>query len=220
MKAWLKRNYYRLAYYRKNVKIGENVLLNTHNEFKGFNAIGNDTIFASSSIGLGSYIADRSVITKAVIGKFCSIGSFVQTGLGVHPSTGFVSSHPAFYSTQKQAGFSFVDKDIFKEHLFIDANEKYVVLIGNDVWIGNNVIIMDGIKIGDGAIIASGSIVTKDVAPYTIVGGVPAKFIKPRFDEQQAKRLLEIKWWDWSLEKIKTNSKFFENVEFFTSTFK
>ncbi|MFA6087903.1 CatB-related O-acetyltransferase [Mucilaginibacter sp.] len=220
MKTWLKRNYYRLAYYRKNVKIGKNVLLNTQNEFKGFNAIGNDTIFASSSIGLGSYIADRSVITKAVIGKFCSIGSFVQTGLGVHPSTGFVSSHPAFYSTQKQAGFSFVDKDIFKEHLFIDANEKYVVLIGNDVWIGNNVIIMDGIKIGDGAIIASGSIVTKDIAPYTIVGGVPAKFIKPRFDEQQAEKLLAIKWWDWSLEKIKTNGKFFENVEFFTSTFK
>lgn len=220
MKAWLKRNYYRLAYYRKSVKIGKNVLLNTHNEFKGFNAIGNDTIFASSSIGLGSYIADRSVITKAAIGKFCSIGSFVQTGLGVHPSSGFVSSHPAFYSTQKQAGFSFVDKDIFKEHLFIDANKKYVVLIGNDVWIGNNVIIMDGIKIGDGAIIASGSIVTKDVAPYTIVGGVPAKFMKPRFDEQQTKKLLTIKWWDWSLDKIKADSRFFENVEFFTSTFK
>ena len=68
MWAWLKRNYYRLAYYSKNVKIGKNVLLNTHNEFEGFNTIGNDTIFATSSIGLGSYVADRSVITKAVIG--------------------------------------------------------------------------------------------------------------------------------------------------------
>lgn len=220
MKAWLKRNYYKWAYYSKNVKFGKKVLLDIRNEFEGWNVIGDNTEVASTKIGLGTYIADKSIIKKAIIGRFCSIGSSVQTGLGVHPSTGFVSSHPAFYSTKKQAGFSFVDEDIFKEHLFIDAEEKYVVQIGNDVWVGNNVIIMDGIKIGDGAIVASGSIVTKNIAPYTIVGGVPAKFIKPRFDEQQAEELLAIKWWNWSMEKIKANSKLFNNVESFTSSIK
>jgi acetyltransferase-like isoleucine patch superfamily enzyme len=218
MKAWLKRNYYKWAYYSKNVKIGKKVLLDTRIAFEGYNVIGDNTEVASSKIGLGTYIADKSVIKKAIIGRFCSIGSSVQTGLGVHPSTGFVSSHPSFYSTKKQAGFSFVDKDIFKEHLFIDADGKYVVQIGNDVWVGNNVIIMDGIKIGDGAIIASGSVVTKDVVPYTIVGGIPAKFIKPRFDEQQVEKLLETKWWNWSMEKIKANSSLFERVELFTSS--
>jgi acetyltransferase-like isoleucine patch superfamily enzyme len=218
MKAWLKRNYYKWAYYSKNVKIGKKVLLDIRNEFEGWNVIGDNTEVASSKIGLGTYIADRSIIKKAVIGRYCSIGSSVQTGLGVHPSTGFVSSHPAFYSTKKQAGFSFVDEDIFEEHLFIDADGKYVVQMGNDVWVGNNVIIMDGIKIGDGAIIASGSVVTKDVAPYTIVGGVPAKFIKPRFDEQQVEKLLAIKWWNWSMKEIKANSKLFDSVESFISS--
>lgn len=218
MKAWLKRNYYKWAYYSKNVKIGKKVLLDTRIVFEGYNVIGDNTEVASSKIGLGTYIADKSIIKKAIIGRYCSIGSGVQTGLGVHPSTGFVSSHPSFYSTKKQAGFSFVDKDIFKEHLFIDAEGKYVVQIGNDVWVGNNVIIMDGIKIGDGAIIASGSVVTKDVVPYTIVGGIPAKFIKPRFDEQQVEKLLATKWWNWSMEKIKANSSLFESVELFTSS--
>jgi len=213
----MKRNYYRLYYYKKKVKFGKKVLVDIYNNFEGCNAIGEKSIVATSNIGLGTYIADNSIIKKAIVGRFCSIGSNVQTGLGVHPSRQFVSTHPAFFSTRKQAGFSFVEKDIFEEQIFIDTELKHVVEIGNDVWIGNNVIISDGLKIGDGAIVATGSIVMKDVLPYAIVGGNPAKVIGFRFSEQQIEKLMAIKWWNWDFEKIQSNSSLFTNVKSFTA---
>jgi len=218
MKAWLKRIYYRLTYRRIDVIIGKGVVLNTQNSFEGQNAIGDNAEVATAKIGLGTYISNNSVIRKTIIGRFCSIGSNVQTGLGLHPSTTFVSTHPAFFSTQKQAGFSFVAKDIFKEHIFVDAEQKYVVTIGNDVWIGSNVLIMDGVTIGDGAIVAAGAIVTKNVEPYTIVGGIPAKFIRLRFTQAQIARLLTIKWWEWGLDKIKAKSHLFDSVDSFVDS--
>jgi acetyltransferase-like isoleucine patch superfamily enzyme len=218
MKAWLKRNYYRLRYYKKKIKIGENVLLNTKNYFEGRNTVGKHCEIATCNIGLGSYVADNSVIKNAIIGRFCSIGSNVRTSLGLHPSNIFVSTHPSFFSTKKQAGFSFVDQDIFKEHTYIDAHEQYVVEIGNDVWIGNNVIILDGIKIGNGAIIAAGSIVNKDVLPYAIAAGAPARLIQFRFSDDQIKKMLSIKWWDWPFEKIQSKSGYFCDIEAFISS--
>ncbi|WP_374951911.1 CatB-related O-acetyltransferase [Mucilaginibacter sp.] len=217
MKDWLKRNYYRWGYRTKKVAIGPGVVLDTRNDFKGQNVIGADTIVGSSEVGIATYIADKSYISKTLIGKFCSIGSHVQTGLGVHPSGGFASTHPAFYSTQRQAGFSFVKNNLFNDHVYIDEQQKYVVKIGNDVWIGNNVLIMDGVTIGDGAIVASGAVVNQDVAPYEIVGGVPAKHIRYRFEEQQIQQLSALKWWDWSFEKLKANAPLFKDVAALTS---
>lgn len=81
------------------------------------------------------------------------------------------------------------------------------VIVGNDVWIGANVTVMSGIKIGNGAVIATNSTVTKDVPDYAIVGGNPAKIIKYRFTELQINQLLQIKWWDWSFEKLKENCR-------------
>jgi len=80
-------------------------------------------------------------------------------------------------------------------------------MVGNDVWIGFGATIMPGVKIGDGAIIATKSVVTKDVEPYAIVGGNPAKTIRKRFSEEKIKSLLEVKWWDWPIEKITTQVK-------------
>lgn len=220
LKAWLKRNYYKWAYRNKRVILNNGVLLDTRNVFLGNNVIGQNTEVASSAIGVGTYIADNSAIKKTIIGKYCSIGSHVQTGVGVHPSSGFVATHPAFYSTQKQAGFTFVKTDTFDDHIYIDQERKYVVQVGNDVWIGNNVTIADGVTIGDGAIIGTGAVVTKDVAPYTIVGGVPAKFIRYRFDEQQIATLLNTKWWDWDVEKLKENVQLFGDIESFLSAIK
>lgn len=207
VKLFLERKY--------DVKFGSGVRVSLNNYFEGKNYIHSNSIINSSYIGLGTYIAANSVIKAARIGRFCAIGENVRTALGLHPVSNFVSIHPAFFSTQKQAGFTFVNNQLFEEHKFVDIEKKFVVEIGNDVWIGNNVIIMDGIKIGDGAVIAAGAIVTKDVEPYSIVAGVPAKNIKYRFDEFTIKFLLDFKWWNKNFKWIKNNSSYFLSVESF-----
>lgn len=152
-----------------------------------------------------TYIASNTAIINTVIGKYCSIGPDCKIGLGKHPSKVFVSTHPIFFSTIKQAQITFSDKDYFEEFENI--------IIGNDVWIGANALIIDGVKISDGAIIAAGSVVTKDVPPYAIVGGVPAKIIKYRFEQKQIEKLLEIKWWDWDIKDLQTDYKKFHNIK-------
>lgn len=87
------------------------------------------------------------------------------------------------------------------------------VIIGNDVWIGRKTMIMSGVTIGDGAVIAAGSVVTKNIEPYSIVGGNPSKLLKYRFDSFQIKKLLEIKWWEWSDEKVKDNIEYLQSKE-------
>jgi len=89
-------------------------------------------------------------------------------------------------------------------------DNKGDIIIGNDVWIGYDAIIMSGVKIGDGAIIGTRALVTKDVMPYTIVGGAPAKPIKKRYDDDKISKLLEIKWWNWTAEKIQENIKYIQ----------
>ena len=84
-------------------------------------------------------------------------------------------------------------------------DNKGDIVIGNDVWIGYEAVIMAGVTIGDGAIIGTRALVTKDVPPYTIVGGIPSKEIRKRFDEHTISKLLQLKWWDWSVEKIAAN---------------
>jgi len=169
----------------------------------------------NSFLGRGSYIANNSIIRNTKIGRFCAIGDYVRTGLGKHPTKDFVSIHPAFFSLQKPAGFTFVKEQLFDEHDYVDNDKQYYVVIGNDVWIGNNVLIMDGVSIGDGAIVAAGAIVTKDVKPYAIVAGIPAKVINNRFNKEQVKKLLEIKWWDWTFIKLSDSSKDFTEFEKF-----
>lgn len=139
-------------------------------------------------VGDMTFIAGAK-IGNSKIGKFCSIGPEALVGeLGVHPTT-YLSTHPAFYSTQKQCGISFVSKNYFNE------SPSYTE-IGNDVWIGFRAIILDGIKIGDGAIVAAGAVVIKDVPSYAIVGGVPAKLIRYRFEPEVIRELVEWQWWD------------------------
>ncbi len=98
------------------------------------------------------------------------------------------------------------------EYLTIDG---YNAIIGNDVWIGSNVLIIGGIKIGDGAIVAAGAVVTKDVPPYAIVGGIPARIIRFRFDKEQINKLLELKWWNKDDDWLIKNNYLFCNVEMF-----
>jgi acetyltransferase-like isoleucine patch superfamily enzyme len=131
--------------------------------------------------------------SKLIIGNFCSIAKNVKIYLGGNHRIDWVTTYP----------FGHIEKEIFnnfdgKGH----PSTKGDVNIGNDVWIGENVTIMSGITIGDGAVIANNSHVVKDVDPYCLVGGNPAKFIKKRFTEEQIKNLLKIKWWYWDDKKI------------------
>ena len=164
-------------------------------------------------IGKATYFNMESELHYVAIGRYCSIGSNVKAIIGRHPTSRFVSTHPAFFSTSKQAGFTYVERNKFEEYLFVQ--DHYSVEIGNDVWIGSDVRIMGGVRIGNGAIIAAGALVTKDIPPYAIVGGVPAHILRYRFDDNQVKKLLNIQWWDRDEEWIKTHSGYFENVEEF-----
>ncbi len=123
----------------------------------------------------------------------------MRIAIGNHPTSVFVTTFPSFYyNTESQKGFTFhKDKPIYEGlNKYPDEDKKYQVVIGNDVWIGCNSIILGGIKIGDGAIVGAGAVVTRDVAPYSIVAGVPAKVIKYRFTDEQIEFLDSLKWWD------------------------
>ena len=117
------------------------------------------------------------------------------------------------YAKKNQIGESYVDTTKYEEHDYIDNEKHYQVFIGNDVWIGNGAKIMAGVHIGDGAVIAADALIVKDVEPYSIVGGVPAKLIKWRFSPEIIERFKKIKWWEYDESIIKKNAKLFENVE-------
>ena len=151
------------------------------------------------------------------VGRFCAIADNVRTGVGSHPTNTFVSIHPSFFSTNKQAGFSFVDKNVFDE-LPKSNGSKYVVEIGNDVWIGSGVKIKDGVKIGDGAIIGANAVVTKNVDAYSINVGMPARVIKYRFDKNQIVFLMKFKWWNKDMIWLEKNAKYFQNINEFCSS--
>lgn len=200
-----KKRKYLKKYKNQKLSLGSNVTI--HNTAFGNHVhLGDNVVINNSSINNYSYVNSGTVIYRTKIGKFCSIGPNVKFGLGIHP-TNLISTHPAFYSNNKSFK-TFADKVYFKEYGSIN--------IGNDVWIGSNVTIMDNVNIANGAIIAAGAVVTKDIDPYTVVGGIPARQIKKRFDDEDIKKLLEIKWWDMEGEWYENNFKLFlDNNKFF-----
>jgi acetyltransferase-like isoleucine patch superfamily enzyme len=204
---------YRLINRSRNVSIKTHCYIAGKNTtFEGGNVINKGSYF-KGRMGYGTYLGPNCSI-DASIGRFCSIAAHVKTVNGFHPTTGFVSTHPAFFSTYKQAGFTYTEKKLFQEIKFADS-QYHAVTIGNDVWIGENVIILAGVHIGDGAVIAAGAVVSKDVPPYAIVGGVPAALIRMRYEEEVVNSLLEIKWWDKPLSWIEKNSSLYSDVELF-----
>jgi len=144
--------------------------------------------------GAYSYVNESSSMGDVIVGRFSSLGPQFVCGYGEHP-TGFVTTSPVMYSTRGQCRTSFAEKDLFTEH--------QQTTIGNDVWMGARVFVRDGVKIGDGALVAAGAVVTKDVAPFAIVGGVPAEVIRYRFPEEMIAQLLEIQWWNWDEDKLR-----------------
>lgn len=197
------------------LKCGRNSHINT-TSFEGYNVIMDNVIMSNCSLGLCSYVNSNTILSNTKIGKFCSIANNVQTCIGNHPTSEFVSTFPAFYyDTEKQLGFTFhKNKPIFKGINPKPLGEtKFQIIIGNDVWIASNVLILGGVKINDGAIVAAGAIVTSDVPPYAIVGGCPAKVIRYRFKQEEISRLVAEKWWNSPLEEIAKNYLKFSNIE-------
>ena len=133
-----------------------------------------------------SYVGKNYLIQHTTIGKFCSIANDVSIGLGNHPLDYF-STSPLFYRKANALKIELVSKEL----IFEDYKET---TIGNDVWIGTNAIIMEDVTIGDGSVIAANSVVTKNVTPYSVVGGVPAKLIKYRFSDKKIEELNNVKW--------------------------
>lgn len=202
----------------KNVQIAYRHRVSRKTSFGGHNYIGLNTAF-SREIGAYSYIGDEGILYGVSIGKFTSIGDRVIIIDGRHPTSTFVSTYPAFYST-RNVYRSFVTEQKFRENDFYDETNGLRVKIGNDVWIGSDVRIMSGVSIGDGAIVAAGALITKDVLPYSIVGGIPAKVIKKRFDNDTIEKLLELAWWNWDEGKIKSCAEDFEDIATFIQKYK
>lgn len=171
--------------------------------------IGRDSVVIRSTIGDFSYVGPRSVIASATIGRFCSIASEVHVGTGSHPSRGFVSMHPAFYLSRPELGWSFISKD---KH-----DEFRPTQIGSDVWLGAKSVIRDGVCVGDGAIIGAGAIVVKDIEPFGIYGGVPARLIRFRFSPEEIADLLESRWWDRDDTWLREHAHLFDDVARFRS---
>lgn len=180
--------------YLKNVVTRANIEIGA---FTIYNDFCNDPRDFEKNNVLYQYTVNKD---RLIIGKFCSIAckaKFLMTS-GNHTMRSLSSyTFPIFY---EEWGL-----DIGQ---VTDAwDNRGDIVIGNDVWIGYDAIIMSGVKIGDGAVIGTRAVVTRDVPPYTIVGGVPAKVIRKRFSEDVILKLLEMKWWDWPYEKIRANIK-------------
>lgn len=199
----------------KGFKINRNVIISRKTRISRGCVIHSGNNIANSNIGFGTYIGLNNSFPDTFIGKYCCIAGNIKIIAATHPTSGFVSFHPSFYSTAKQSGFTYTTHQRFEEYNYIDKENKIRCKIGNDVWIGENVVILGGVTIGDGAMIATGAVVTKDVEPYSMVGGVPAKFLKYRFSPEQIDFLLKFKWWDKNEDWIKANVDIFENIETF-----
>lgn len=165
----------------------------------------------NSCIGDYTYIQKDSTVLNATVGRYCSIASNVTIGLAEHPMH-YISTSPIFYDNSQPLPAFFVND--------VKYRSQPETIIGHDVWIGQGAMIKSGITIGHGAVLAAGTIVTKDVAPYSVVAGVPARQLKWRFDEEIRALLLESNWWDLSAEDLRKMQNLFHTPTAFCNAVK
>lgn len=148
-------------------------------------------------VGSYSYLLEHVSLLNTDMGRFCAIAAMTRMGAPNHPYAR-VSQHRFTYTPE------YYWPDEKRDAAFFADRGSDRVRVGNDVWCGHGVTILPGVTVGDGAVVAAGAVVTKDVAPYTIVAGVPSRLIKRRFDAQAAERLQRLAWWNWSDDRIQT----------------
>lgn len=183
-----------------------------------------DIEYQGCSVGAGTYgyesLAAETGHSVKKIGRYCSINASARVASN-HPLD-YVTTSGILYSLTSLPPRELIRAKVEKSSLpatYSELPEDGFVEIGNDVWIGMNVVILPGIRVGDGAVLGAGAVVTKDVEPYAIVGGVPAKIIRYRYSKEMIDAFLRIKWWDWSIEKIEENLELFYDPEKFCKTF-
>lgn len=169
--------------------------------------LGGPVYVSGSTIGDYTYIELGCRISAARIGKFCSIAPYSLIGLPEHPTRRFVSTHPIFYRNIPELGYSLVEEGAH--------NELEETHVGNDVWIGAGVCVKGGVTIGDGAVIGAGAVVVDDVPPYSVYGGVPARLLRQRFDDDSVSLLLELRWWDQDDEWLADNAVAMQDIDQF-----
>lgn len=207
----------KVKYRGKRVWIKRTARVRSGSELEGLNRVGHHTCF-KGRLGLGSYLGTHCDLT-ADVGRFTSIAPYVRSNAGIHTyRLPHVSTSPMFFNRDHLSGHSFAGNDTIDNLRQVDPARGIAVRIGNDCWIGQSVFLAGGVTIGDGAVVLAGAVVTKDVEPYAIVGGVPARVIDYRYDRDTIDRLLAIRWWDWPEEKLQKNWALFSDMERFLAT--
>ncbi len=184
--------------------------------FEGANTTNKGSACPGCFLGYASYIGTGTKLSKAEIGRYCSIAAEVSMVFGNHPARDFVSTHNAF-CFQKGYLVCYTNEEHFYSgeqiRPYADPESKKYCVIGNDVWIGKGARLMCGVKIGDGAIVGAYALVTKDVPAYAVVGGVPARVIRFRFNEEEIKWLQELQWWNKDEEWLRQYGGSFYDIK-------
>ena len=189
--------------------------------FEGMCQIHPHTAF-HGHLGIGSYIGSYSSLS-AEIGRFSSIAPYVRSNSAIHPyKEPFVTTSPCFFSSEHykfQCGYTFAQRQLIQEMRYYDKRKKIDVKIGSDCWIGEGVFLVGGIEIADGAMVLAHAVVTHNVPPYAIVGGVPAKIIGYRYDDETIQFLLKVQWWNKPIQWLKENWELLSDLKKFKQTF-
>ena len=180
----------------------------TQSELGPWTAIGPNCSIAESTFGAYSYCAGDVAMIYSEVGKFCSLASHVRLNPGNHPMQRVTQHH----MTYRRIQYGFGDTD---DEAFFDWRRADKVTVGHDVWLGHGVLVMPGVSIGTGAVVGAGAVVTKDIAPYTIAVGVPAKPLRLRFPEEAIEKLMQIAWWDWNRELLEERFEELNDLETF-----
>lgn len=159
-----------------------------------YTEVGERSEIIASSLGDYSYVSDNCHLMFTAVGKFCSIANNVRLNPSNHPTWRATQHHFTYRSSK----YGFGEDDA----AFFDWRKTHAVALGHDVWVGHGGVVLPGLSVGTGAVVAAGAVVTRDVAPYAIVAGVPARQVKERFPAFVRERLLHLAWWDWEHDRL------------------